>query len=129
MKNLTKTTLSIIAIVFACSFFIQCSDAKKKFLELQVEQLNKQCPVNMGGGITMEKASVEDSNTIKADITVADPSIVTINDDTKAAMAQAIKASPEYKQIKEFGITYIYAFSDSNKNLLGEIKITPEDLN
>ncbi len=127
MKQLTKTALSVIVILSLSLFFIQCDSAKKKFLELQVEQVNKQCPLDMGNGMTMDKCSIEEDNTMKTDFTIADPSILTINEDAKNAVLTALKNAPEFKQIKEFGITYIYAYYDTDKNLLGEVKITPED--
>lgn len=129
MKQFTKTTLSVIVILSLSLFFVQCDSAKKKFIEQQVEEVNKQCPMNLGNGIVMEKCSAEGNETLKIEISVADPSSVVIDDNVKTAMLQGIKATPEFKLVKQFGITYLYAFTDSDKNLLGEIKITPEDYN
>ncbi|HMM01573.1 MAG: hypothetical protein ACK5KN_17620 [Dysgonomonas sp.] len=130
MKNLTKTTLSIIAIVFISTLFIQCKDAAvTKFMELEAEQMNKQCPMNMGNGLTLTKCSIEEDKTIKMHISVPEEiaSQLTINDELKAAFTQGIKAQPQLDKIKEFGITYAYAFYDANEKLLGEVKITPDD--
>lgn len=127
MKNLTKTTLGIIAIVFISSFFIQCSDAKKKYLELQVGIVNKQCPLDMGNGMTMEKCTIEGGDTMVTEFSVADPSVLVINDETKATMINAFKNSPELKSAKDFGITYKYIYLDSDKKSLGEIVIAPDD--
>lgn len=127
MKQFTKTTFSIIAILSLSLFFVQCNNAKKKFIELQVEQLNKQCPLNMGNGMTMEKCSMEGGNTMKTDFTVSDPSTLSITEEGKNVIVTALKNTPEFEQIKEFGITYIYAYYDAEKKLVGEIKITPED--
>ncbi|WP_419034367.1 hypothetical protein [Dysgonomonas gadei] len=132
MKNLTKTTLGIIAIVFISSFFIQCSDAKNaavtKFLEVTAEQLNKQAPIQMGNGLTMEKVSVEENKTLKYNILVADEMAGLINvTDGKDAAINLIKGLPEFEQIKTFEVTIVYSYYDSSKKVLGEIKITPED--
>ncbi len=127
MKQFTKTTFSVIAILSLSLFFVQCNNAKKKFIELQVEQLNKQCPLNMGNGMTMEKCSMEGGNTMKTNFTVSDPSTLSITEEGKNAIVTALKNTPEFEQIKEFGITYIYAYYDAENKLVGEIKITPED--
>ena len=132
MKNLTKTTLGIIAIVFISSFFTQCSDAKNaavtKFLEVTAEQLNKQAPIQMGNGLTMEKVSVEENKTLKYNILVADEMAGLINvTDGKDAAINLIKGLPEFEQIKTFEVTIVYSYYDSSKKVLGEIKITPED--
>lgn len=127
MKQFTKTILSVIAILSLSLFFVQCDNAKKKLLQLQVEQINKQCPLNMGNGITMEKASIENDNTMKSEFTVSDPSLIIINEDTKKAIVATMKNTPEFEQIKELKTTYIYAYYDAEKKLVGEIRITPED--
>ncbi|EGK02977.1 hypothetical protein [Dysgonomonas gadei] len=132
MKNLTKTTLGIIAIVFISSFLTQCSDAKNaavtKFLEVTAEQLNKQAPIQMGNGLTMEKVSVEENKTLKYNILVADEMAGLINvTDGKDAAINLIKGLPEFEQIKTFEVTIVYSYYDSSKKVLGEIKITPED--
>lgn len=127
MKQFAKTTLGIIAILSLSLFFIDCSNAKKKFLEQQIEVINKQCPLEMGNGITMEKCKLEGGDTMTTEFTVADPSMLTINEEGKASIVAALKSAPEFDQIKEFGITYVYAYYDSNKNLIGEVRIKADD--
>lgn len=132
MKNLTKTTLSIIAVMLLSLAFVQCKDAKNaavtKFLEVTAEQLNKQAPIQMGNGLTMEKASVEENKTLKYNILVADEMTGLINvTDGKDAAINLIKGLPEFEQIKAFEVTIVYSYYDSSKKVLGEIKITPED--
>lgn len=70
---------------------------------------------------------MEGGNTMKTDFTVSDPSTLSITEEGKNVIVTALKNTPEFEQIKEFGITYIYAYYDAEKKLVGEIKITPED--
>jgi len=133
MKKLTQTNLGIIALLMLSLIFTQCKDAKDaavtKFMEVMAEQVNKECPVNVGNGMTMTKCEIEGKKTFKYSFTVADEvaNLVTINDHMKPVVIQALKAMPQYKQIKEFEISLIYAYYDSKNKSLGEIKITPED--
>ncbi|WP_029904711.1 type II secretion system pilot lipoprotein GspS-beta [Prevotella sp. 10(H)] len=129
MKNLSKTTFSIIAILFVSMCFIQCKDAKDaavtKYLELQAEQLNKQFPMNMGA-MTMEKCTIE-GKTIKLFVTI-NSDVETFDAEAgKTAAVQSIKNSPEAKQSQEFGISYAYEYKNASGKVIGEINISPED--
>lgn len=131
MKNLTKTTLSIIAIVFVCSFFIQCKDAKDavvtKYLDMQVEQMNKQCPLSLGGGLTLESCKVEGNKTMKFSYKI-DQDIETFDTEAgKAAAVDALKSSPEIAQLKEYEITYKYEYKNASDKVIGEMTIAPDD--
>lgn len=133
MKKLTQTTLSIIAVLFVSLAFVQCQGTKDsaitKFMELQAEQVNKQCPMNMGNGLTLDECKIDGNKTFKYSFTVTDEvaSQLKITDEMKPMVVQAIKALPEFKQIEQFEISFIYAYYDASKKLLGEIKISPED--
>ncbi|MBB4034590.1 hypothetical protein GGR21_000477 [Dysgonomonas hofstadii] len=133
MKKLTQTSFSIIMVLILSLAFTQCKDAKDaavtKFMELQVDQINKQCPLDMGNGMTMDKCEIDGSKILKTYFTVPTEmaGAIQFNDQTKATMIQALKGLAEFKQIKELEVAYTYAYYDSDKKLLGEIKITPED--
>jgi hypothetical protein len=133
MKKLAQTTFSIIAVLLLSFVFIQCKDAKDKvitkFLELQVEQVNKQCPMDIGNGLTMDQCTIEGNKTLKYSFTVADEIAgqLKITDEMKPAVVQAIKNLPELKQFEQFEVSFLYSYYDTNKKLLGEIKVTPED--
>jgi len=133
MKKLTQATLSIVAVLFITLAFAQCQGAKDsaitKFMELQAEQVNKECPMNMGNGLTMDECTIEGNKTFKYTFTVSDEvaSQLKITDEMKPMVVQAIKALPDFKQIEQFEISCLYSYYDKNKKLLGEIKVTPED--
>ncbi|MFV0418642.1 MAG: hypothetical protein ACK5KT_07940 [Dysgonomonas sp.] len=130
MKKLTKFGFSLIAILSISLLFVQCKDAKDaavtKFMELQAEQINKQCPVDMGG-VTLKSCEVEANKTFKYLYVIAGDVETFDVEAGKAATIQALKNTPEFKQIEEFGISCLYVYHNSQNKLLGEIKITPED--
>lgn len=133
MKNLAKTTLGIVAVLMLSLAFIQCKDAKDavitKFLEVQVEQQNKLCPQAMGNGLTLTKCSIEENKTLKFHISLTEEAASQLGnmEDMKLAFVQALKAQPEFEKIKEYEISYAYAFVDQNDKSVAEVKITPED--
>ena len=132
MKKLTQTTLSIIVVLLLSVTFTQCKDAKdavvKKFLEVQVDQINKQCPINMGSGLSLEKASVEGSKTLQYDFIISEEIAQAMDLEAgKPAAIQTIKNLPDFDKIKEYEIEIVYNYYDSDKKLVGEIKITPDD--
>jgi len=135
MKKLTQTSLSLVAVLLLSLVFVQCKDAKDaavtKFLEIIAEQENEKCPIEMSYGMTMTKCEAEANKTLKYSFNIADEisDKATIGDHMKPALIQALKKLPQFKQIKDFEITLLYAYYNSNNKLLSEIKITPEDYN
>ncbi|MBK5719474.1 hypothetical protein JGH11_01180 [Dysgonomonas sp. Marseille-P4677] len=131
MKQLTKTALSVIAILSLSLIFIQCNDAKDaiitKYLEQQVKQTNEQCPLVMGEGLTMDSSKVEANKTLRLFFTIAGD-IESFDAETgKASAIEALKNSSEIQQVKDYGITYAYTYHNGAGKVLGEITITPED--
>jgi len=112
------------------SQFIQCKDDNiKAFIEYKVKQTNKNCPVQIVNGMTMDKSEAEGDNTIKYYYTVPKHILTENNSDNeiKATMVSSLRSSLKFEKIKDYGITYHYVFYDVDKNLLGEIKIEPEN--
>lgn len=133
MKKQTQSAIRIIAVLTISLFFTQCKDAQNaaitKFMELQAVVVNKQCPQNIGNGVTMTGCKVEENRTFKFTFTIEDnvAKLISITDDMKPMVLQMIKSLPEFNQIKEYEISCVYAFSDASGKSLGEIKLTPED--
>lgn len=131
MKKLTRNAVLMTMVMIMSLTFIQCKDAAvNKFIDLQVEAENKKCPVDMGGGLIMEKCESIGDKTIKYTFTVPDaiaPHLKLDDPEAKSDGIKALKAMKEFKQIKEMEVSYAYAYYDTKKNLLGEMKITPED--
>lgn len=128
MKKLTQTTVGFIAVLLMSLTFIQCKDsAVTKFMELQAEQINKQCPIEMGGGLKLKSCKVEGDKTFKY-VFIMPEGIESFDSEAgKAGAIEALKNTPDFKQLKEFGISCHYEYYDAKDKLLGEIKITPED--
>lgn len=133
MKKITKATFGVIAVFLLSVTFMQCKDAKNaavsKFMELQAEQVNKECPMDMGYGLTLDKCETDGDKTIKYLFTASDEIAgqLNVSDEMKPLVVQTIKGLPEFTQIKQFEISFLYLYYDTNKKLLGEMKITPED--
>lgn len=125
MKN-----AAMIAMVMVMSVtFIQCKDAAvTKFLEVSAEAQNKQCPIDMGNGMTLTKCSVTGNKALKIEFSVSDNADKNlISESMKPTFVANLKKSPEFAKIKEFGIEYNYVFYDSSKKVVSEINIGPDD--
>jgi len=129
MKKLVKNAAFVAMIMMMSLAFIQCKDAAiTKFLEVSAEQQNKQCPLDMGNGMTLTKCSVSGSKTLKIEFSVSDNADRSlISESLKPTFVANLKRTAEFAKIKEFGIEYNYVFYDSNNQVLREIKITPDD--
>jgi len=130
MKMLTKNAFLMAMVMMMSLVFIQCKDSVvEQFIKLQVEQTNKQCPVNIGNGMTMDKCEAAGGKTIKFYISVPDNIAqgFTLDDSSKATMVSALKTQPDFKKIKELEVSYHYVYSNKNEKILGEVEITPED--
>lgn len=129
MRNLTKNAVLIAMVMVMSMTFIQCKDAAvTKFLEMSAEEMNKQCPIDMGNGMTLTKCSVTGNKALKIEFSVSDNADRSlINESMKPTFVANLKKSPEFAKIQEFGIEYNYVFYDSSKKVLSEINIGPDD--
>lgn len=127
----SNVVLMVVAIMMSL-VFIQCKESvTDKFIKAQVEEVNRQCPMKMGNGLTMERCEAAENKTLKYYISMSKSAAqqITFDDATKASMVASLKALPQFKQMKELGISYHYIYSDEDKNEVGEFKISPEDYN
>jgi hypothetical protein len=131
MKNLAQTTVRTIAVLLLSFIFVQCKKYSDiiKFMELHAEKVNKQCPMSYGQYLTLDGCSVEENKTFKYSFTISDEvaNKFIITDDMKPAFIRDIQNLPNFEQIAQYEISFLYSFYDSNKRFLSEIKITPED--
>jgi len=130
MKNIVRNTSIMVMLIMMSLAFIQCKDVSaNNFIKNQVEHHNKQYPKKLGSGLVIEKCEASGEKTLKFYYSVPDHLVgeMEYDDAAKKRVLNELEKLPEFTTIKEYGISYHYVYNDADKNLLGEIKITPED--
>lgn len=138
MKNLTKTTITVISILVISIFFIQCKDAKKvaitKFLEVQVKTINDQCPIQLNQSVRIDSCKVSDKMTMKTFATISYINANDFNTEefiqmSKPALLYTIQTNDALKLAREQGVIFTYSYNDDSGKTLGEITIGPDEYN
>ena len=130
MKKLSLLILSIFML--GCVSFISCGGVDSQ-LKMQVEEMNKILPMDAGAGMRIDKITMPESKTLKAECTFTTMTKEELNVEQmepvlKPAMVQMVKQDPNYKQFIEKNVTIIYVFNDKNGEKVFEVKMKPEDV-
>lgn len=126
MKNNGTTNITVMISPLLRQFR---EESIQTFIDFKVKQTNKNCPVDIANGMTMDECLAEGDKTMKYCYTVPD-NIVNgskPDDEFRATAISSVRSALKFEKIKNYGITYVYVFYDKFKNLLGEIKIDPEN--
>lgn len=136
MKKIFKKQIFLFALVLSLGFtFTQCSKetAVQKFLEVQVQALNAQCPVTVADGLILEKCEALPGKVFRYNYTIKNVDPVVLGDTTqfknsaKVAVVESLKSMPEMKQFNDHGVTIIYRYNDATGKYLYQLEIAPED--
>lgn len=131
--NVLKALVAVVAL-FAGLTFTQCGSSDDKVIKEAAEQMNDMCPMEMGGGVRMDKVAAEAGKKLNITMTVS-----TIDAGSQEAqmftsmgkpmLAQAMKANnnPEFKGVKDMGVIFIFDIYDRNGESIQKIEVTPDD--
>lgn len=127
--------MSVMAIFIS---FTQCKDVKDaaitKFLELEAEKTNKQCPMQINAAVRIDSCKALAPKTLKYFITMlyvnaADFNVSDFERLTKPGIVYNIQTTDDLKKARDNDITFVYAYNDDKGKLLGEITVTSIDYN
>lgn len=116
--------LMCFTLVFAAS---SCSKTNK--YKVVVEQVNKQLPMDLQGGISLDKAEVE-GDVFKYIYTFKEEPVMTTEDfisASKEAMIPMVKAKDELKVFRDDNMTIAFVYKKNDGSIYAEVQITPED--
>ncbi|MFT4224113.1 hypothetical protein [Dysgonomonas sp.] len=132
-----KAPLLVPIIIFLFSF-TQCKDVKEaaitKKLEQEAEKFNKQCPIQANAAVRIDSCKAIPPKTLKYFITMlyvnaADFNVTDFERLTKPGIVYNIQNADDLKEARENNVTFIYAYNDNKRKLIGEITVTSEDYN
>ncbi len=132
-----KAPLLIPIAVFLFSF-TQCKNSKEepitKKLEQEAEELNKQCPIQANAAVRIDSCKVIPPKTFKYFMTMLyvnadDFNVADFERLTKPGIVYNIQTAEDLKEARENNVTFIYAYNDNKRKLIGEITVTSEDYN
>lgn len=139
MTNIFQTKSARLIILISISLlFTQCNDIKdimaKRFLMIEVEKINKDCPKQLSHEIRLDSCKVADRITLKTYATMIHVDADYYNADafykmTKPSLVYTIQTSEDFKQAKDYDVTFMYVYNDVKGKRITEITITPEDYN
>ncbi|GHS87706.1 hypothetical protein FACS1894201_09020 [Bacteroidia bacterium] len=135
MKNIRSIATMVVAVIFLTISFTACNYANQKFVEMMARDIDAQCPVYLNSQIRIDKCEALPNATIKCTGTMLsmDGNEFSISGQalaqTKNSMVKQLQNQPDFAQIQEYGVSYIYAYFDASGNPLYEVLITPDDYN
>lgn len=139
MRYIIKSGLDIVVLTSIILLtFAKCKDSKDavvtKILEVQAENMNKQCPVTISNTIRLDSCKVNAGKILKTYYTIAslDADIFNIENFekiTKPGFILNIQTMPDLDKARESSVTFVYIYMNETGNTLGEIQITADDYN
>lgn len=123
MKKLLLV-LMCLTLVFTMS---NCSKTSK--YKAVVEQVNKQLPMELAGGISLDKAEVDGDifryiYTFKEDPVLAPEEFITTSKETMVPM---VKSQPDLKIFRDDNMTIAFVYKKSDGSVYAEVQVTSED--
>ncbi|MBR6018303.1 MAG: hypothetical protein IK073_06750 [Paludibacteraceae bacterium] len=137
MKNLVKK-LMFASVMISALVLTACSSGSK--LEMGVAAANKQCPMELGGGMAITSIATEGSSVVytcevdgSAGITVSAFAMPEVQTAMKTAMVESLKSDESdtkelIEMVKEANYSLIYRFVSTDSDEKVDIVITPEEL-
>ena len=130
--NVLKALVAV-ATIFIGLTFTQCSSVDSQLKEV-AKEMNDMCPMEMGGGVRLDKVTAESGKKLAMSMAV---STIAANSSeaqmftnmVKPMMVQSVKAnnSPDYKKIKDMGVIFIFNFYDGEGVAICDVELGPND--
>mgnify|MGYP001182213375 FL=1 len=138
MNKFQSTFLKLFIPLAILLYFTQCNDIKdimtKRFLMIEVEKINKDCPKQLSPEIRLDSCKVADRITLKTYATMIHVDANFYDAEafkkmTEPGLIFTVQTSEDLKKAKDYGVTFTYVYHDAKGELLAEIVITPDDYN
>lgn len=139
MKNLLKIVVAFGILTLASCKKEEQSYTKEngdqKELQLAVDNVNKMAPQEIGEGVRLDKAALEDHNRIHYYYTFIDDDVDSLTTEQieefkqmlKEESTHAVKVSEDMEGIKTNDVTLKYSYKDKNGKQLLDFEILPEE--
>ena len=137
MKKHNLLRIGIIFVSFlifsSCTSSSSKNDLEKAHikLKLEIEDINKQCPVVLTSYIQLDSCALLPNNYLVNYYKLGNPNDYTI-DGLKVMeneMRHQIKTDPSMSQMRDYGAILAYKYFDSENKLVFSFEVTPEEYN